>query len=274
MGFLIFLIFFYQFLVPVIFIFAYFTILYLIGEKSKNYSIVDIGWGAGFVLVAIVAAIIQFLLKATLSSTAIVVVILTAIWGVRLSSHIYRRNHGKPEDFRYVAMRERYAKMKFPRLAAYARIFLTQAVFMTLISIVILLAVSQAPLTNAFWHYGILGFGAFLWIVGFLFESVGDTQLAAFIKNPDNRGKIMDRGLWRYTRHPNYFGESLMWIGVGVATISVNFGYIGLISPLVITWLLVFVSGVPLLEKEMMKRPGFAEYASKTPIFFPWFPKK
>jgi len=268
------MIFFYQFIVPVLVIFVYFSVLYLVAEKKHNYSIVDIGWGAGFVLVALTASIIQILPFATLSATAIFVLVVTIFWGLRLSSHIYKRNHGKPEDFRYTAMRERYSKMKYPKLQAYARIFLSQGMFMALISIVLLVGISQNRLLSDVWHYGLLALGALLWITGFLFESIGDAQLAKFLKDPSSKGKIMDRGLWRYTRHPNYFGESLMWIGVGVSTLSVMYGYVGLISPFVITWLLLFVSGVPLLEKAMMKRPGFAEYASKTSIFFPWFPKK
>ncbi len=266
----------YQFIIPIAVILIYFTVLYFIGEAKKNYSIVDIGWGAGFVLVAIISLVLQILFNGfnAVTFTAIFITIVTTIWGTRLSSHIYRRNHGKPEDFRYVDMRKRYAKLKYPRLAAYARIFLTQAFFMMVIGLVVMLGISQARLVNDVLHYGFLGLGAIIWITGFLFETIGDAQLAKFIKDPQNTGKIMDQGLWRYTRHPNYFGESAMWIGVGIATLSVNFGYIGLISPAVITWLLVFVSGVPLLEKAMMKRPEFVEYASRTPIFFPWFPKK
>lgn len=263
-----------QYAIPIAFIFIYFTVLYFIAEAKKNYSLVDIGWGFGFVLVAILAGTLQFLLNKFLSITAIVVIVLTAIWGLRLFYHILKRNHGKPEDFRYVAMRERYVKMNHPKLAAYARIFLTQAFFMTVIGFVIMVAIAQPRLSSDLWHYLFIGIGVLIWIIGFIFESVGDAQLAKFIKDSSNKGKIMDKGLWRYTRHPNYFGESTMWVGVGIATISVQLGFIGLISPLTITWLLVFVSGVPLLEKAMMKRPEFVEYASRTSIFFPWFPKK
>jgi len=263
-----------QYIIPVVTIFIYFTTLYFVAEKKKNYSIVDIGWGAGFVLVAIVSGIWNFLLTGTLTLTTIFIMIVTAIWGIRLSSHIYKRNHGKPEDFRYVAMRERYAKMKYPKFAAYLRIFVTQALFMFIVSLPITIGIARPILQSALLSYVLLGLGALIWIIGFIFESVGDAQLAKFIKNPANKGKIMDQGLWRYTRHPNYFGESAMWFGVGIAASSVSFGFIGLISPIVITYLLVFVSGVPLLEKAMMERPGFAEYASKTSVFIPWFPKK
>ncbi len=263
-----------QLVIPVAVILIYFTVLYFIGEVKKNYSIVDIGWGAGFVIVAIVAFITRYLLFHNYSITGIVVLVLTAIWGIRLSSHIYKRNHGRPEDFRYVAMRERYAKMKYPKLAAYARIFLTQAFFMMVIGLVVMLGVGSSKLNSDIWYYLFLALGVIIWITGFVFEAVGDAQLAKFLKDPSNKGKVMDKGLWRYTRHPNYFGESMMWVGIGIATLSVQIGYFGLISPLVITWLLVFVSGVPILEKAMMKRPAFVEYASRTSIFFPWFPKK
>ncbi|MFA5236104.1 MAG: DUF1295 domain-containing protein, partial [Bacilli bacterium] len=209
-----------------------------------------------------------------LSVTAIAVLMVTAFWGLRLSWHILKRNRGRSEDFRYVAMRERYAKRKHPKLAAYARIYLPQAFFMTVIGLTVILGIGQTRLASDFWHYSLMGLGLLIWIFGFVFESVGDTQLARFLKDPASKGKIMDRGLWKYTRHPNYFGEATMWVGVGIMTLSVTFGYFGLISPLTITWLLVFVSGIPLLEKSMMKRPEFIEYARKTSIFFPLPPKK
>ena len=263
-----------QYIIPFLTILIYFTILYFIGEKKNNYSIVDIGWGAGFVLVALVSALWRFAMFGSVTLTAIFLIIVTAIWGIRLSSHIYKRNHGKPEDFRYVAMRERYVKMKHPKLAAYGRIFVTQALFMVIVSLPITIGIGSGRLADSLLANILLIAGATIWIVGFIFESLGDAQLAKFIKNPDNKGKIMDQGLWRYTRHPNYFGESAMWFGVGIAACSVNLGFIGLVSPIVITYLLVFVSGVPLLEKAMFQRPGFAEYASKTSVFIPWFPKK
>ncbi|MFA5235464.1 MAG: DUF1295 domain-containing protein [Bacilli bacterium] len=263
-----------QFVIPLAVILVYFTVLYFVAEAKRNYGLVDIGWGAGFVIVAIVSAILQLVFHGFLSVTAIAVLAVTTFWGLRLSWHILKRNRGRSEDFRYVAMRERYAKRKHPKLAAYARIFLTQAFFMIVIGLVVVLGIGQTRLASDFWHYALIGLGLLIWIFGFVFESVGDAQLARFLKDPSNKGKIMDRGLWRYTRHPNYFGEATMWVGVGVMALSVAWGFLGLISPLTITWLLVFVSGIPLLEKAMMKRPEFVEYARKTSIFVPWFPKK
>ena len=116
--------------------------------------------------------------------------------------------------------------------------------------------------------------GLVIWITGFIFESVGDKQLAVFLKNPDNRSKVIQSGLWKYTRHPNYFGEATMWWGIFVLALSVPLGWSGIISPLTITFMLLFVSGVPMLEKKMMENPEFREYAKVTSKFIPWFPKK
>jgi steroid 5-alpha reductase family enzyme len=116
--------------------------------------------------------------------------------------------------------------------------------------------------------------GALIWIIGFYFEAVGDWQLEVFKENPNNKGKIMTEGLWKYTRHPNYFGEAVMWWGIYILSRASGAPFWVIISPAVITYLLVFVSGVPMLERAMIKRPGFKEYAEKTSVFIPWFPKK
>jgi steroid 5-alpha reductase family enzyme len=120
--------------------------------------------------------------------------------------------------------------------------------------------------------------GVVVWLGGYFFQSVGDRQLAIFIAKPENKGKLMTQGLWAYTRHPNYFGEVMMWWGIAILGFANGFGVviplIGLISPLVVTWLLRYVSGVPLLEKHMKTKPGFSEYEKTTNIFFPWFPKQ
>ena len=257
----------------------HFTIYFFRAVKQNNFGIIDIGWGQGFVLVVWLLMIFRvFFLGANANPIGYLTLILTTIWGVRLSSHIGDRNHGKPEDKRYTAMR---AKIKPPYvlLKSYVKIFLLQALFMFIISLVLVFNV-MAGFTNPVDPLALVPIilGVVAWLVGYLFQSVGDRQLAIFVANPENKGKLMTQGLWAYTRHPNYFGEVLMWWGIALIGFANSFGFviamIGLISPLVVTWLLRYVSGVPLLEKHMKTKPGFAEYEKTTNIFFPWFPKE
>ena len=266
-------------ILTLIVILIHFTIYFFRAVKQNNYGIIDIGWGQGFVLVVWLLMIFRvFFLGANANPIGYLTLILTTIWGLRLSSHIRDRNHGKPEDKRYTAMR---AKIKAPYvlLKSYVKIFLLQALFMFIISLVLVFNVMSGfvdPVTPLSLIPIIMG--VFVWLVGYIFQSVGDRQLAVFISKPENKGKLMMQGLWAFTRHPNYAGEVMMWWGVAFIGFANGFGIvfplIALISPLVVTWLLRYVSGVPLLEKHMKTKPGFAEYEKTTNIFFPWFPKK
>ena len=260
-------------------ILIHFTIYFFRAVKQNNFGIIDIGWGQGFVFVVWLLMIYRvFILGANANAIGYLTLILTSIWGIRLSSHIGQRNHGKPEDKRYVAMR---AKIKPPYvlIKSYVNIFLLQALFMFIISLVLVFYV-MSGLTNPVEPMMLIPIilGVLVWLGGYFFQSVGDRQLAIFVAKPENKGKLMTEGLWAYTRHPNYFGEVLMWWGIALLGFANGFGIaipiIGLISPLVVTWLLRYVSGVPLLEKHMKTKPGFAEYEKTTNIFFPWFPKK
>ncbi|MEY3609736.1 MAG: hypothetical protein RLZZ264_257 [Bacillota bacterium] len=265
-------------LIAVVVILLHFINYFWIAVKQNNFGIIDIGWGQGFVLVAWVLMLTRtFLLGVNPNIIGFVTLVLTTIWGLRLSSHIHKRNHGKPEDKRYVAMR---AKIKPPYvlLKSFVKLFLIQALFMLLISIVLITNImSDVLIPIAPFSYAIVGFGVLVWLVGFYFQAVGDQQLATFIRDPKNKGQLITTGLWRYTRHPNYFGEVMMWWGVAILGFANAFTFIypliALISPLIVTWLLRFVSGVPLLEKHMKTKPGFAVYEKTTNIFFPWFPK-
>jgi steroid 5-alpha reductase family enzyme len=260
-------------------ILIHFTIYFFRAVKQNNFGIIDIGWGQGFVFVVWLLMIYRvFILGANANAIGYLTLILTSIWGIRLSSHIGQRNHGKPEDKRYVAMR---AKIKPPYvlIKSYVNIFLLQALFMFIISLVLVFNV-MSGLTNPVEPMMLIPIilGVLVWLGGYFFQSVGDRQLAIFVAKPENKGKLMTEGLWANTRHPNYFGEVLMWWGIALLGFANGFGIaiplIGLISPLVVTWLLRYVSGVPLLEKHMKTKPGFAEYEKTTNIFFPWFPKK
>ncbi|MDP2426009.1 MAG: DUF1295 domain-containing protein [bacterium] len=250
---------------------VYFFVFFLVAQKLKNNSIVDIGWGLGFVVVAIYSLLYTIIVGDSLSILMIALSSLVALWGLRLFLYIGIRNFKKPEDFRYVNMRASWGT-KHPVLKAYINVFFTQAMFMSVIAL---------PIYAAFLHrgqdisLGLLLAGVALHLIGFFFEAVGDAQLKKFVKNKaTSKTKIMQTGLWKYTRHPNYFGEAVMWWALFVLTLSTSIWFLVLISPVVITYLLRFVSGVPLLEKKYKDNEEFQAYAKKTPIFFPWFPKK
>ena len=265
-------------LISLVVIFFHFLNYFWIAVRQNNFGIIDIGWGQGFVLVAWILMLTRtFFLGVNPNIIGYLTLVLTTIWGLRLSSHIHQRNHGKPEDKRYVAMR---AKIQPPNvlLKSFVRIFLVQALFMLVISIVLIANImSDIVLPIQPISYVLLGLGLLVWFIGFYFQAVGDQQLATFIRDPKHKGQLITTGLWRYTRHPNYFGEVMMWWGIAILGFANSFELvypiIALISPLIVTWLLRFVSGVPLLEKHMKTKPGFDAYEKTTNIFFPWFPK-
>ncbi|MBN2504068.1 MAG: DUF1295 domain-containing protein [Bacilli bacterium] len=260
-----------QYLVGVvILLIIYFSVFFVIAQIKNNNSIVDIGWGLGFVLVSWFSLIYTILNpNLTLYLFQIVVTVLVTLWGLRLFLYIGIRNFKKPEDYRYVEMREKW-KGKNPQVQAFLRVFMAQAGFMFLISFPILAAYTSTkdvPLA-------LVIIGAIITLTGLFFEGVGDYQLRQFIKKAENKGKIMQSGLWKYTRHPNYFGETLIWWGLLVIVVLSTYGYLAPVSPLLITYLLLFVSGIPLLEKRYKDNPEFQAYAAKTSVFFPWVPKK
>lgn len=247
---------------------SYFTVFFIIAQIKNNNAIVDIGWGLGFVLLAVYSLLYQ-LITDSLYPFQIVVTILVALWGLRLFLYISIRNFKKPEDYRYQDMRKKWGK-KNPHVQAFFRVFMSQAGFMAVIATPILAAYTttkEVPLP-------LLIIGAAVLLTGLFFEGVGDYQLRQFLKQETNRGKIMQSGLWRYTRHPNYFGETLIWWGLWLIVLLTDFGVYALISPLVITYLLLFVSGIPLLEKRYEGNAEFADYKRRTSAFFPLPPKK
>ena len=252
----------------VILLVVYFTIFFVIAQILKNNSIVDIGWGLGFVVLS-VYSLIYTSITSTLTFTQIIITILVGLWGLRLFTYIGIRNFKKPEDFRYIQMRKKWGQ-KNVFMKAYFKVFMAQAAFMFIISLPILSAYTTTKNANSI--FLILGIVVFL--IGLIFESVGDYQLRTFVKNINNKGHIMQSGLWKYTRHPNYFGETLIWWGIWIIVLSLPYFYISIISPVLITFLLLFVSGVPLLEKKYKNNPEFQEYAKRTSIFFPLPPVK
>lgn len=241
------------------------TILWLISIKIRNVSIVDLFWGFGFV----VAAAVYFVLTDGFIVRKILLMSLVAIWGLRLSVYLAWRNLGKGEDFRYRKFRKDFGEHRYWWYSFFS-VFLFQGVLMWLIS---------APLLGGQFYedhgLGILDFiGIAIWIVGFVFEAGGDIQLARFKANPANKGKVLDTGFWRYTRHPNYFGDAAIWSGYALICLSAG-SHIPLLGSVLMTALIVKVSGVALLEKSLTaSKPGYQEYVRKTSAFIPWFPKK
>ena len=240
-------------------------LLWLLSLALKNASIVDIFWGLGFVVVAWICYFHApgFEPRKTLITT------LVTIWGLRLSIYLFFRNHGKGEDYRYQSLRARIGK-NFPIISLFV-VFIFQGLLIWLISLPIQ-AASTSPLPNEFTLFDVAG--ALFWIVGIIFEGFGDWQLAQFKSDPNTKGQVMDRGLWKYTRHPNYFGDALLWWGIFCIALSVPNGWWTIISPIVMTTLLMKISGVALLEKTLAKtKPQYTEYVRRTNAFLPWFPK-
>jgi steroid 5-alpha reductase family enzyme len=235
------------------------------------HSIIDTVWGLGFVWIAAVSFVLSTLIDDDGNvARRVIVLALTAIWGIRLGSHIFIRNHGHGEDPRYEALlRSRKDRPLIPFLIK--KIYGMQGAVMWLVSIPVQLAMYEsAGLGIVTWV------GVALWVIGFYFEAVGDLQLTRFRKDPANKGKTMDTGLWALTRHPNYFGDSCLWFGLFLIACSHWLGIVTIFSPLVMTILLVKYSGAALTEKMMARKrgPEYQAYLARTSYFFPLPPKR
>jgi steroid 5-alpha reductase family enzyme len=238
------------------------TTLWIVSLVVKDASIIDSFWGLGFV----VLAWFYFLkMPDNQSFRSTVLCILTTLWGVRLALHIFIRNHGQGEDYRYQAMRAEHGKNFW--WISYLRVYLLQGFLLWIIATPLLMGQISTESNLQITDY----LGIVIWIVGFLFEAIGDWQLIQFKKNPENKGKVMNTGLWKYTRHPNYFGDAFLWWGYYFFTFSVG-GYWTIFSPILMTFLLMRVSGVALLEKKLVEtKPQYVDYVKNTPAFFPMF---
>jgi len=239
--------------------------LWLLSLARRDASIVDVFWGLGFVGVAWIA----FALGDGTPARKTLVTGATTLFGVRLAGYLAWRNHGAGEDPRYQRMRRHHGD-RFGWVSLFS-VFGLQGVLLWLVSMPLQVAqVRPGPPLGAF---DVLG--ALLVAVGIAFESIGDLQLARFKSDPANAGRVMDRGLWRYTRHPNYFGDALVWWGLGVMALSVPGGAWTLFSPVLMTVLLLRVSGVKLLERSLAKtKPAYADYVARTSTFFPLPPRR
>jgi steroid 5-alpha reductase family enzyme len=244
----------------------YMLCLWPISLIKRDASIADIFWGLGFVIVAW----ITFFLSDGYLWRKLIIASLATLWGLRLSIHIFLRHRGKGEDPRYGAMREHHGDKFWWR--SLFTVFGLQAFLLWVVSITLQMGQVWSLPGELTW---LDGAGIFIWLVGFAFETVSDWQLNRFLSDPANRGEIMNRGLWSYSRHPNYFGESLVWWGLFLITLATPHGFWAIISPLTISYLLVKVSGVPMLEKAMLdiEPVKYRAYMDKTSAFIPWPPK-
>lgn len=241
----------------------YASVWFAIAVYKKRNDVADIAWGLGYILIC------GFLLYTyPASNLSLLLYTLVTAWGLRLSFHIYTRNKNKTEDFRYKAWREEWGKSFY--LRSYLQVFLLQGIFLlVIISPVIHVAVEETQQWDVFTWMGLC-----CWIIGFYFQAVADKQLAGFKSAPANKGLIIQSGLWKYSRHPNYFGEILMWWGIFIITIPFANSFYFIVSPLTITLLLAFVSGVPMLEKKYKGNPAFEDYKKRTSALIPLPPRK
>jgi len=240
--------------------------VWLISLAMKDASIADVFWGLGFVLLAWLT---YFRSQGALPRSLLVAV-LVSLWGLRLAAYIGFRKRGQPEDRRYRKWREQYGKNYW--WVSLFTVFLLQGFLLWVISLVVQVGLMAAEPQGLRWtDWAGLG----LWAAGFVFEATADLQLYRFKSDPVNQGKVMDRGLWATTRHPNYFGECLVWWGLFLITLSTPDSWWTMVSPLTITFLLLKVSGVTLLEKTIVEhRPKYRDYIERTSAFLPWPPKK
>lgn len=238
------------------------TLLWVLSLLIKDASIVDIFWGTGFVLVTWAYSIFT----GETSARQWLILALVTIWGLRLTLHLAKRNLGKGEDYRYQKWRNEEGKRWW--WLSYIRVFLLQGLIMWIVSLPLLGAQFMTSDLNILDYVAVL-----VWLIGFIFEAGGDWQLSQFRSNPANKGAVLQSGLWHYTRHPNYFGDAVQWWAFYLIALSAG-AWWTIISPVIMTFFLMRVSGVTLLEKSLKKRkPEYQAYIDKTSAFFPMPPK-
>ncbi len=240
-------------------VFVYGTIWFIISIIQKRNDVADIAWGLGFVVIAA-----TMLTKGAVQPATILLAVMIILWGLRLTVHIAARSSKKAEDFRYANWRRSWGKSFY--LRSYFQVYVLQGFLMVVISLPIFIAKSSpaGPITAT------TLIGIVIWLIGMTFETISDYQLRQFLRNRKDPSEIMQTGLWKYSRHPNYFGEVLLWWGIFICGLSLQNGWWGIISPLTITYLLLYVSGIPMLEAKYKNHPKFQAYKAHTSAFFPW----
>lgn len=243
------------------------TVTWAISVIVRNASVVDVAWSLNFLAVSVAG----FVIGDGLLGRRSLMLWLVAIWAIRLSVHIGIRNRGKGEDYRYRAFRERYGPQRYWWVSLF-QVFWLQGAIAFVVSLPLQVVAAGRTPEVLTWADAA---GALLWIVGFAFEVIGDAQLVAFKRDPTNTGSVMDRGLWRYTRHPNYFGDAALWWGYGLIGLLTPWGWLALLGPLVMTLMLLKVSGVAMLEETIAsRRPGYEDYIRRTSAFVPRPPRR
>jgi steroid 5-alpha reductase family enzyme len=232
-------------------IFGYMTFLFVIAAFTRNNSVADTGWGIGFIAVTLTTLVIA----GEISGVKLLTAALVTVWGMRLAVRIFLRNRGRGEDFRYRKMRQ-----------GWGRAWLLNSYFRVPI---VLINKAAAPPFGLF-----TAVGAVIWLAGFVIEVTADYQLDRFIAGPQDKGKVLQSGLWCYSRHPNYFGEVVQWWGIFAIALGVEYGWAGIIGPVTITFLILKVSGIPMLEKTLSQNPEYVDYQRRTSSFIPLPPKK
>ena len=242
------------------------TSLWAVSVAVRDSSIVDVFWGFGFMVIAWVTHAVTD----GSHDRALLLTVLTTLWGLRLTLHLARRNLGKGEDFRYRAMRARHGD-RWPRRSLWA-VFWAQGILMWIVSLPVQAGQADATPEGLIWLDAV---GTAVWLVGFLFETVGDWQLTRFKADPANAGQVMDRGLWSWTRHPNYFGDFSVWWGLYLIALATTSAWWTIAGPILMSVLLIRVSGAALLERGMAdRRPGYEDYVRRTSGFFPRPPRR
>jgi steroid 5-alpha reductase family enzyme len=232
-------------------------------RRAGRYSVVDTTWGLALAAVAVTAAVAGGLLDSGDPWRSWLLAGLVTVWGLRLSWHMHRRNAGHGEDARYAAMLAGTTPAQ-----RVLKVWVTQGAAVVLVA----LPVTVGAVTSG--GFGPVVPGLALWLLGVSFEAIGDAQLARFKADPANRGRIMDRGLWSWTRHPNYFGDACVWWGVWLVSLTTWWSLLTVVGPLAMTYFLVFATGARLLERHMGDRPGWAAYAARTSFFVPLPPRR
>jgi steroid 5-alpha reductase family enzyme len=240
-------------------VFWYMLALFIVSLVRRDNSIVDIAWGPG--ILAITLATLWWWQPAGLRP--VLVTVLVAVWALRLAAHLFFRNQGRGEDWRYAQLRRKWTSHFW--LHSLFQIFFLQGVLLIVVALPVLWVntLGGPHLTWLDW----LGFA--VWLAGFAWEATADHQLSRFLQNPDNKGRVLSTGLWKYSRHPNYFGEIIQWWGIWLIALSVSQGWLTILGPLTITFLILKVSGVPLVEIRQRENPEFREYATRTNAVFP-----
>lgn len=260
----------------ILFVFLYVLIGFFIAQNRSNNGIASVMWGGGFLLMTLLFVILRRLFSdIEMSMMHVFTTIFVMMWGARLAFFLFKRNRKTGEDFRFQALRQKWKDNV--TYHAFFKVFMLQVLLMLVVALPIIMIFAYPKQTLGYQENLGLFIGSVMFLFGFIFEAVSDQQLRNFKHRPEMKGRILKTGLWRFSRHPNYFGEAMLWWGLGIIALMnaiPPFNYIALLSPLVITILVRFIFGVPLLEAKMLKRTEYRDYVKKTSVFFPLPPKK